>query len=183
MITTELNTERLILRPMQKSDAEAVFSYRSDAETNKFQGWIPETPDDVIRFTEQRIVPAMNVQGTWFQFVVVRKDSLELIGDIGLHFFDPENKQVEIGCTIGKKHQRQGFAREALTEVVKFLFTELNKHRLIASVDPRNLGSIQLMKSLEMRQEAHFRESLFIGGEWVDDLIYAILKRDWEGKN
>ncbi len=176
----ELFTERLILRPMQKSDAEAVFQYKSDDEVNKYQNWIPETLNDVVDFIEKRIVSVLDVQGTWFQFVVVRKDSREIIGDIGLHFFDSQKSQVEIGCSISKEHQKQGFATEALTEILKLLFAGLNKHRVIASIDPRNAGSIQLMSRLGMRQEGHFRESLFINGEWVDDLIFAMLKREWE---
>lgn len=176
----ELYSERLILRPMLKSDAEAVFRYRADAETNKYQGWIPETLNDMIDFIEKRIVSVPDVQGTWFQFVVIRKDNREIIGDVGLHFFDSQKSQVEIGCTISKEHQNQGFATEALNEILKFLFTGLNKHRVIASVDPRNTGSIQLMKKLGMRLEAHFRESLFVNGEWVDDLIFAILRTEWE---
>jgi RimJ/RimL family protein N-acetyltransferase len=30
-----------------------------------------------------------------------------------------------------------------------------------------------------MRQEAHHRESLWLHGEWVDDMIFAMLSRDW----
>jgi len=30
-----------------------------------------------------------------------------------------------------------------------------------------------------MRKEAHFRKSLWINNEWIDDLVYAILMEDW----
>ena len=33
-----------------------------------------------------------------------------------------------------------------------------------------------------MRREAHLRESQFIKGEWVDELVYAILVSDWQSK-
>jgi len=177
---TELHTERLFLRPMLKSDAEQVFSYRADSETNKYQGWIPKTIADVHSFIESRVSPILNIQGTWFQFVVLKTENNEIIGDVGLHFFDRENKQVELGCTIDKKYQKLGFATEAMSEVMHFLFLELNKHRIITSIDPRNVASINLGTKLGMRQEAHFKESIRQNGVWVDDLIYAILRSEWE---
>ena len=99
-----LETERLTLRPICLNDSEKVFQYRSDSKTNKFQGWIPKKIDDVHYFIKVRVSPLIDQNGTWFQFVVILKQNGELIGDIGLHFFDKENKQVEIGCTLDKKY-------------------------------------------------------------------------------
>jgi len=36
-----------------------------------------------------------------------------------------------------------------------------------------------LMRSLGLRQDAHFRESLRFRGEWVDDVVFAMLAREW----
>ena len=35
------------------------------------------------------------------------------------------------------------------------------------------------MERLGMRREAHHLESSFIKGEWVDDLVYALLRSEW----
>lgn len=51
------------------------------------------------------------------------------------------------------------------------------------SVDPENTNSIQLLEKIGFRKEAHFVESLFINGKWVDDLIYAMIDKDWEKLN
>jgi RimJ/RimL family protein N-acetyltransferase len=174
-----LETERLTLRPICLNDSEKVFQYRSDSKTNKFQGWIPKKIDDVHYFIKVRVSPLIDQNGTWFQFVVILKQNGELIGDIGLHFFDKENKQVEIGCTLDKKYHGKGYATEAMNEVLKYLFNVLNKHRIIASIDPKNKSSIKLVKRLNFRKEAHFRESIFSNKKWTDDLIYAVLKREW----
>jgi RimJ/RimL family protein N-acetyltransferase len=32
-----------------------------------------------------------------------------------------------------------------------------------------------------MRREAHLVENEFVKGEWTDELIYAILRREWDG--
>lgn len=179
----QIQSERLILRLIEIQDADAVFRYRSDAEVNKYQGWIPQTLDEVRDFISRNISAEMNVPDTWVQFVIVEKNSRQLIGDIGIHFLPSDLFQVEIGCTLDIGYQGKGFATEALDQTINFLFGELKKHRITASIDPRNKASIGLMERLGFRLEAHFRQSLWIGGEWVDDLVYALLKEEWEAKN
>jgi RimJ/RimL family protein N-acetyltransferase len=51
---------------------------------------------------------------------------------------------------------------------------------VFASVDPRNHASIALLRRVGMRQEAHFRQSLWWRGEWVDDVIFAVLQSEWK---
>ena len=173
---------RLLLRSVKLDDAEAMFNYRSDAIVNQYQGWIPKTISDVSDFIKNRVSPTVDITGTWYQLAITTEDHKELIGDIGIHFFDVDKFQAEIGYTLDKNHQGKGYATEALTAVINYLFYELNKRRIVASVDPRNTKSIALVERLGFRKEAHFRESRFINGEWVDELIFAILKDEWKAK-
>lgn len=170
----------MLLRPLMLADAEAMFGYRSDAETNKYQGWVPESIDDVEDLIKHKVAPVINTPDTWFQFAVIKKENNVLIGDVGIHFLDEEQFQAEVGCTLGKQHHGKGYATEALRAAINFLFQELNKHRIIASIDPENTSSIDLVERIGLRKEGHFKQSLLIDGVWVDDLIYAILKEEWK---
>jgi len=87
---------------------------------------------------------------------------------------------VEIGYTLDKEFRGKGYATEALKIVIDHLINSLCKHRIIASIDPANLDSIRLVERLGFRKEAHFVESLFFHGKWVDDLVYAILAKEWK---
>lgn len=174
-----IETLRLSLRPIENKDAVALFKYRSDAITNKFQGWIPKKLEEAYEFIK-KVSTEMDVIDSWFQFVIIEKNSNKIIGDIGVHFLDTDKKQVEIGITLDVEQQGKGFATEALNGIINYLFNKLNKHRIIASIDPENNKSIELFERLGFRKEAHFKESLLINGKWVDDLIYAILKNEWE---
>lgn len=176
----QIITERLLLRPIHRNDASAMFAYRSDKLTNQFQGWIPETSEDMIDFIQNKVCAMMNRPGTWFQVVIINRENGAIIGDTGIHFTDQESKQAELGCTIDKKYHGQGYATEAMTAVINLLFNELNKHRITASIDPRNTASIKLVERLGFRLEAHFRESFFSNGIWVDDLVYALLENEWK---
>lgn len=174
----ELKTVRLLLRPVGKDDAVNIFEYRSDKNINKYQSWIPKTINDVTEFIG-KTSKTINISDTWFQFVILLNENEKLIGDIGVHFFGTNNKQVEIGFTLNKSFQSMGFATEALKCVIHYLFNGLNKHRIVTSIDPENINSIKLVERLGFRKEAHFKESILINGEWVDDLVYAILQKDY----
>jgi RimJ/RimL family protein N-acetyltransferase len=42
------------------------------------------------------------------------------------------------------------------------------------------MSSIRLVERIGFRKEAHFVESLFVDGKYVDDLVYALTEKDWE---
>jgi RimJ/RimL family protein N-acetyltransferase len=180
----EFRSDRITIRPVCIGDKEPMFNYRSDPETNKFLSLIPEKVDDVADFISKTAFD-INVPGTWFQFVIVENNSNMLIGDIGIHFLetDSENKQVEVGYTLNREFRGKGYATEALSLVIDYLINSLDKHRIVASIDPTNEDSIRLVERLGFRKEAHFIESLFFHGRWVDDLVYAILAKEWKQKN
>jgi len=175
----KLETDRLLLRPVMATDAPQIFAYRSDTHANKYQGWIPKTLEQVVRFIANT-AEAPNEPESWFQLTLIDKHSEVLVGDLGLHFFDAEHKQVEVGCTLSKQYHKKGYAREAMAAVLTHLFVVWEKHRVITSIDPANTASIRLAESLGFRKEAHFVQSLYINGGWVDDVIYAILASEWK---
>lgn len=174
-----LQSKRLVLQPLKKEHAQALFNYRSDKQANQYQGWIPEFLDDVHAFIA-KVASEFNVPETWFQFVIIHSENNEIIGDLGVHFID--DAQVELGFTLDKNWQGQGFATEAVKLILNYLFNNLHKHRVIGSVDPENKSSIALLKRLGFRQEAHFKESYYINGRWVDDMVFALLRKEWENR-
>ena len=175
----KLETERLTLRPITLDDKNEVFEYRSNSDANKYQGWIPTNILDVETFIG-KLSEQINEPGTWFQFVIIENQSQKIIGDLGVHFFDTEGKQAELGITLNKDFQNKGYATESVKRVVDYLFKDLGKHRIITSIDPENKSSIRLVERIGFRKEAHFIESLLVNGKWADDLIYAMIEKDWE---
>ncbi|MBB4034981.1 RimJ/RimL family protein N-acetyltransferase [Dysgonomonas hofstadii] len=173
-----IRTGRLTVRLARPDDAEAIYSYRSDFIENKYQGWFPYSEQEVRDYMAS-MPQTLDVAGVCFQFAIVEVDTDRLIGDMAVIFTNHDLMQVEVGCTLDKNFQGKGYAAEALKAMVNHLFIELKKHRVIASVDPRNTASIRLVERLGFRKEAHFKESYYLRGEWVDDVIFALLRKEW----
>lgn len=144
-----LETKRLFIRPIEPGDKEAVFSYRSQREVNKYQGFIPDNLSDVERFIANT-AKEINTPGTWFQLVLILKESGALIGDIGLHFPEADSlpDTVEIGYTLDSASHGNGYATEALLAIIEYLKTALGKKNFTASVDPENAASIRVLERL-----------------------------------
>ena len=174
-----IQTDRLILRQIAPDDAPDVYSYRSDPQVSLYQMWKPRSLDDVRQFLEQLAAVQPDTPGTWLQLAIVCRDENAVIGDCGIRFPDGDSHQAELGISLKPSHQGRGFATEALSAVLTYVFESLHKHRVFASVDPRNLASLALLDRIGMRREAHFRESILLDGEWVDDLVFAMLESEW----
>jgi RimJ/RimL family protein N-acetyltransferase len=175
----ELFTARLHLNALREQDADALFAYRSDPMVARYQGWCPATQAEALTFIRAQQASWPVDGGGWVQRAIRLADSGQLIGDVGFHVPGSAEGSYEVGITLAPAYQGQGYAREALQALFPFLFRDLHAHRIYASIDPRNIASAALFRSLGMRQEAHFRESLKLRGEWVDDVIYALLAREW----
>ena len=177
-----ISTHHLRLSQLVAGDAPAMYEYRSDPDVCRYQSFEPSSLADMEAFIGGLQSNAFDTAGTWFQFGIRLRESGLLIGDIGAHFTADDSRQVEIGFTVAPAHQGQGFGTESVAGLLDFLLVTAQKHRVFASVDPRNELSVALLERVGMRKEAHFHESLWFKGEWVDDMVFAILASEWNGR-
>ena len=178
-MSTLATTPRLLVRALVDSDSEAVFEYRALPEVSRYQFWGPRSVDEVRARVASMPDAATATPGEWVAFGLTLRDTGQLIGDCCYRITLAESQTAEIGITLAPAFQGRGFASEAVRALLGHLFDTREFHRVIASVDPRNAASIALLGRIGMRQEAHFRESCWFKGTWVDDVIFAVLRREW----
>jgi RimJ/RimL family protein N-acetyltransferase len=179
MQAPRIESERLLLGKLGPQYAERMFAYRSHPQVTRFQLWRPVRIEDArerIRETERTVFGEI---GSWYQLGIFLNGREELIGDLGMHFLPPDNQQTEIGFTVAPEHQRHGYGTEAVRAAIDYLFGTLHKHRVTASVAPENAASRALLEKIGMRKEGHFRQSVWAGDRWEDDVVYAVLDVEW----
>lgn len=173
-------TERLLINPLRLEDAPAIFSARTNPKTNTFLPWKPKTVEEVEEHIRKASLIPPNTPESWHLLATRLKETGELVGDVGIHFIGPQNQQAEIGYMVLDGYQGRGYATEAIQGVFAFLFSTYKKHRITAAVDPVNSKSVQLLRKVGMRQEALHIKSFWMDGQWLDDVIFAILREEWE---
>jgi RimJ/RimL family protein N-acetyltransferase len=175
-----LETDRLILRPLDTPDVQAFSAYRSDPDIARYQGWgTPFTEDQAEEFIEQMKSITPGDIGQWLQLGMELKKGSALIGDVAFQIIKDSHRQAEIGMTLSSPYHKKGYGIEAVTAVVNFLFCELNVHRIIANCDPANVPAHRLLERVGFRREGCFVESLWYKGGWASELWFALLEREW----
>ena len=174
-----ITTARLALRRFNEKDAGAFCAYRSDPEVARYQSWEECSEREAREFVRQHETQPFGVPGEWLQIAIALKDSDEIIGDCAVRIHPQDPRLATIGFTLARRFQRQGFAAEALSGLLKYLFERVGLHRIVADTDVENVPAWRLMEQLGMRREGHLRQSLWFKGRWADEYLYAVLREEW----
>lgn len=178
-----LHTQRLLLRNFTASDLEAFLAYRNDPEVAKYQSWsLPytrEKGEDFIREMQDMHAPK---QGDWLQLALELKETGALIGDVVFGVKQEDIRQCSVGFTIASAHWKRGYATEAMTALLDYLFEDVDMHRLVADCDTENTGSWKTLEKLGFHREAHFVESFLQAGQYRSEYFYGLLQREWRAR-
>jgi RimJ/RimL family protein N-acetyltransferase len=183
-----LRTERLVLRPLEASDAADVYEYQRIPEVLRYLPWPMRERAEAYAHTARRAAGrVLAADGDFVFFAALLPGSAthgaptrdRLVGDFMIRVSSVQHAQLELGWVLHPDFQGRGFAREAATAVRDFAFEQLNPHRVQAFLDARNAASAALCERLGMRREATLLEEEYNDGEWQDTAVYGILRREW----
>ena len=176
----EIYTPRLLLRRFREDDLEAFVAYRRDPDVARFQSWDTSySIDDARAFFAQQLTLEPGQAGDWLQLAIEQRANGALCGDCGVQVLTEQPRTAELGITLASLYQKRGVGAEALAAIIRWLFGELNVHRVFANADDRNVRMQQLLERLGFRLEARFIDADWFKGEWTTLRVYALLRRDW----
>lgn len=177
-----IETERLLIRNLHTNDLSSFLLYRSDPEVTKYQGFDVMNEEQALAFIQEHKDKYFGEPGEWVQYAIENKATKKLIGDCAIKLQEENARIAEIGITLSPLHQQKGFAKEAVTALLDWLFTHHKIHRIVETVDAENQASIRLLKSIGFRQEGHFIENIWFKGKWGSEYQFALLHHEWKNK-
>ena len=172
----ELKTERLLLRRIAMSDAEAIFFLRSDETVLKF---INKEPAKSIQEAEEfikRINDDIDANDVIMWAITLKEEPGKLVGTICFWRLQKENYRAEIGYVLHPHSWRKGIMKEAIHEVVEYGFSTMQLHTIEARINPDNQASAALLESTGFVKEAFFKEDYFFQGKFLDTEVYSLLQ-------
>ncbi|MBI2721493.1 MAG: GNAT family N-acetyltransferase [Bacteroidetes bacterium] len=173
----ELETERLHLKQIVKTDAADIFKFRSDEEVMRFiPRPVAKTIEDAEKVVEMIAENIANLSG--INWGIHLKEKPELIGIIGYVKLHKDNARAEVGYALHRDHHSKGIIHEALQEVLNYEFNEMKLNSVEALINPQNSRSINAIEKLNFKHEGHLREYTFYNNKFSDALIYSKLKYD-----
>ncbi len=84
-----------------------------------------------------------------------------------------------LGYRIYNNYWRKGYGKEAVQAMIDIGFKDIKLHRIEAGIEPGNIRSIRLAKSLGMRREGLKKRAIFLRSGWVDLLMYTLTSEDF----
>ena len=176
--TQDLKTKRLLLRKYSMSDAEQMFkNYATDSEVTRFLNWDPYNNVDEVKLFLKEVIKEYDKLDHYNWAIEFNGD---MIGSISAYSLNDKDSVCEIGYCLGRAYWNQGIMSEALDAVLKYLFQEVNMHRIMAKHDVDNPASGKVMQKCNMTYEGTFRKFyLHEDGTYSDSLIYGILNEEY----
>ena len=172
-----LRTDRLILRPLRETDAEALFGIFSDERVMRY--W--STPPWTSREPAQDMIATDMAHTTrdHLRLGIELVESGLVLGTCSLFSINSACRRAEVGYGLGSFAWGQGYMHEALQALLDFGFGELDLNRVEADIDPRNSASARTLERLGFTQEGYLRERWIVAGEISDTALYGLLRREW----
>jgi len=113
------------------------------------------------------------------RFVIAAKDNNRLVGEIVYFHMNMLNRSAELGYLIAPAERGNGFAREALQLIIKYLFLDMNLNKVYAQTASFNKASVKLLESLEFKLDGTLRQHHYYKGDLYDDLHYSLLRFEY----
>ncbi len=172
----EIETDRLLLRQVNKKDANTLFLLRTDKKAIQFIDRAPASSVDEIKSFIKMINKKIKDNETICWAITLKENPEELIGTISFHRIELENYRAEIGYMLMPEHWRKGLISEAIPKVIDHGFSKMKLHSIEANINPNNALSRKVLEKFGFKKEAHYKENYFFNGKFLDSEIYSLLK-------
>lgn len=179
MLFPNLETERLKLTEITPNHAVSLFEILSLEEVTRYYG-----TDRFTSIEEAKKLIDMFQKNFYekrsIRWGIVLKENNKFIGTLGLNALQLKNKKAEIGYEIHPSFWRKGYTTEAIKEVLRYSFLELDLNRIGAVVYLENQASSNLLKALGFKKEGVLRDYLLQNNSFHTTTMFSLLKREWE---
>ncbi|CAI8809149.1 N-acetyltransferase [Pseudomonas sp. IT-93MI4] len=178
MLTT-LQGPRILLRPLQYSDADALLRAAADGELWNLTVTVVPSASTIDSYLKKALDG--RDAGTVMPFVIVLKDSGAVIGSTRFWKIDPLNRKLEIGSSwISARWQKSFVNTEAKYLMLRHAFEVLDCVRVQFTTDENNQKSRNAILRLGAQQEGIVRhERIMPDGRKRNSVRFSIIDDEW----
>lgn len=173
-----LETNRLVLRRIEKHDAESILTYLSDEDVMEHYGLgtfqnVEDALDEISWYD------SILKNNTGMRWGITLKEENKVIGSCGFLEMVAQHYRSDIGYELSKEYWGKGIASEALAAVINYGFMEMKLQRIQALIEPPNIRSQKLVEKHGFVKEGLLRKYEYTCGKFDDLYIFSLLKEDF----
>jgi ribosomal-protein-alanine N-acetyltransferase len=177
-----LATDRLMLRAMTEADADGLFDIFSDDEVCEYYAWDTFTDLDQARELAARGVEQYRRKES-LRWGLTLPGTDRIIGTCGYARWSREHRYGVLGYDLARRYWRQGLMSEAVAEVLRFGFEQLDLHRVEATMLVGNAASAAVLTRAGFRLEGQLAERAWHRGAFHDMQFFGLTKPTWLAAN
>jgi ribosomal-protein-alanine N-acetyltransferase len=182
-MTPRLETPRLVLRPFDPSDWDAVRTLLSDALVIRYMHFAMWTPDQCRQWFEWCVATARQPDPDALMWAITRKDAGDVIGYVSSEPSNASDAAVpgerSVGYALHRAAWNQGYMTEALRAVLADEFSARGAPGLRATCNVANPASARVLEKVGLRREKTVFDANFAGG-WTHWHHYAVTQAEYE---
>jgi RimJ/RimL family protein N-acetyltransferase len=167
----------VLLREPTSEDLDALLDLLSLSDATRFGLDEPASELAVQQVIERAIHDRTN--GVALTYVIALAGTRTVVGVLQVRRLDPGFEAAEWECTIAPSARGSGIFIEASRLIGSFVFGSLGTHRIEARVLLQNGRGNGAMRKLGAVQEGVLRRSARRAGQFVDQVLWSMLKEDW----
>ena len=170
--------EKTRLRAIEREDIPTFVRWFNDPEVRRYlEMYLPMSKAEEEQWFERYLKDDSS------RFFGIETCDGVLIGNVGLHSIDWKNRSAVLGVVIAEKeYWGKGYGSDAITTLLRFVFGEMNLHRIHLSTFEFNERAISCYEKCGFRREGRAREALFREGRYHDAIHMAILSEEFLGE-
>jgi ribosomal-protein-alanine N-acetyltransferase len=169
--------KQVVLRELRASDAASLFALLTTEEVARFISPPPSTVEGFERFIDW--TRRQRAAGTYACFAVTLAGFDTAIGIFQVRETEQHFGTAEWGFAIGSAFWGTGVFQDGADLVLDFAFATLGVHRLEARAAVRNGRGNGALQKIGAVQECVLRKSFQKNGEYLDQVLYAVVDVDW----
>lgn len=175
--TKTIETQHLLLRKFKSSDAKDMYhNWAGNKADTQFSIWdkhhsISDTKDVLEKWDKRKD------RNKTYRWCVEDKECGQAIGEIEVIAIHKETQAGDLTFTMGKEFKEKGLAKEALENIIHFLFKEVQLNRLTFDQDVNNEVDRALAEELQFEYEGTQKQALANNSGISDKALYAVLRQ------
>jgi ribosomal-protein-serine acetyltransferase len=179
MFSFRIDDELKLVLPTERDAEEIYIAVRENLEELKL--WMPWVTDEYSIETARDFVKTNLIefsQNSTFAAAVALDE--KIVGTIGLHHLDANNKSVQIGYWLDKQAQGKGLATKCSRVLINYAFDDLKLNRIQINCNVENAKSRAIPERLGFKLEGVHRQVEWLNGKFRDWAIYSMLAEEWK---
>ena len=168
---------KICLREVRREDLSLFKEWRNDAELTKNFRTVGPLTEENQNWYWQNVV---NNTDKHKVFTIIKKENMEVIGEIRLSNLNLLDGNAEIGIILNHIERKKGYASESLHLILGFGFNRLRLHCIEAEYMEQNINSAELFKKAFFVIEGTKRSRKYFDGCYHNSFIASILASEYK---